>query len=113
MNLSPTWYLADPDFKFWNQLEWQPLLFLHNLLEGLDRHITTLLQPAFNSPKEAEDVFERSTWNSCDRREITEIMHQLGHAMMLENYYHLRAIVADLDHREVVRLIADAARRAT
>ncbi|EIP99489.1 hypothetical protein OpiT1DRAFT_04007 [Opitutaceae bacterium TAV1] len=112
MIISSTWYLTDPDPEFWDRIKKQPLLFLHNLLDGLDHHVTERLRHAFDTTEEADDMFERSTWSSCARREITEAMHWIGSETMLENYYHLRAIVADLDRREIIHLIVEAERRA-
>jgi hypothetical protein len=106
---SPYWHQRDHSADVWGELQEQPLLLLHNLLEALDRRIVFLLGAHFESPEEAEKVFAASLWSSSAWHEVSDVMHFTRNDLMLENYYHLRAIVARRDHCEVLSLLDEAA----
>lgn len=93
----PGWYREELMSEDWAALRRCSLMYLHHLLEGLERRVIEVVG--------AEDWEEYDN----DLDSILELARDAGFYWTARNYYKLYSLVAERDAREIAQLTGRAA----
>lgn len=91
----------EPWDAFWDKLGARPLLYLHGLLEQLDRRLALMVDSEFGA----------GTWDEYyhDTRQLRAMAVTTGMRVQFRNYEKLRAIVRENEQQEIAQLTGRAA----